>query len=112
MHSIKQEREAVILGEELATERQHAKGKLTARERLEGLLDEGSFVELDLFRRGDGTARTDGVVTGAGTVYGRRVFVYAQDFGILGGSLGKAHAEKIHKVMDLALAAGAPLIAL
>ena len=77
---IKQEREAVMRGDELATERQHAKGKLTARERLEGLLDEGSFVELDLFRRGDGTARTDGVVTGAGTVYGRRVFVYAQDF--------------------------------
>lgn len=112
LHTIKQEREAVMSGDELATERQHAKGKLTARERLEGLLDEGSFVELDLFRRGDGTARTDGVVTGAGTVYGRRVFVYAQDFGILGGSLGKVHAEKIHKVMDLALAAGAPLIAL
>jgi acetyl-CoA carboxylase carboxyltransferase component len=112
LYGIKQERETVTRGDELATGRQHAKGKLTARERLAGLLDEGSFVELDLFRRGDGTARTDGVVTGAGTVYGRRVFVYAQDFRILGGSLGKAHAEKIHKVMDLALAAGAPLIAL
>jgi len=112
LHGIKQEREAVMRGDELATARQHAKGKATARERLDRLLDEGSFVELDLFRRGDGTARTDGVVTGSGTVCGRRVFVYAQDFGILGGSLGKAHAEKIHKVMDLALAAGAPLIAL
>ena len=111
-HGIAREREAVLLGDEIATERQHAKGKLTARERLELLLDEGSFLELDLFRWRDSTARTDGVVTGTGTVYGRTVFVYAQDFRILGGSLGEAHAEKIHKVMDLAFAAGAPLIAL
>ena len=102
----------MLRGDELATGRQHAKGKLTARERLARLLDEGSFAELDLFRQGDGTPRTDGVVTGSGTVHGRRVFVYAQDFRILGGSLGQAHAEKIHKVMDLALTAGAPLIAL
>ena len=102
----------MLRGDELATGRQHAKGKLTARERLARLLDEGSFAELDLFRQGDGTPRTDGVVTGTGTVHGRRVFVYAQDFRILGGSLGQAHAEKIHKVMDLALTAGAPLIAL
>jgi acetyl-CoA carboxylase carboxyltransferase component len=124
LHSIQVERETTMRGDELATERQHAKGKLTARERLECLLDEGSFIELDLFRRreggagsaqsagGAGGARTDGVVTGAGTVYGRSVFVYAQDFRILGGSLGEAHAAKIAKVMDLALAAGAPLIAL
>jgi len=111
-------RKLAIQGDELATERQHAKGKLTARQRLEHLLDDGSFTELDLFRRrtsGSGAAAapfTDGVVTGAGTIYGRRVFVYAQDFRIFGGSLGEVHAEKIHKVMDLALAAGAPLIAL
>jgi acetyl-CoA carboxylase carboxyltransferase component len=110
-------RRRAIQGDELATERQHAKGKLTARQRLEHLLDSGSFTELDLFRRragGPGPAGpfTDGVVTGAGTVHGRRVFAYAQDFRILGGSLGEVHAAKIHKVMDLALAAGAPLVAL
>ena len=105
-------------GDQLATVRQHAKGKLTARERLETLLDDGSFVELDLFRRQTSGAEvggqpfTDGVVTGSGTIGGRRVFVYAQDFRIFGGSLGEAHAAKIHKVMDLALAVGAPLIAL
>jgi methylmalonyl-CoA decarboxylase subunit alpha len=105
-------REAVIRGDELATRRQHDKGKLTARERLEHLLDKGSFAEIDRFRQHDGGPGTDGVVTGAGTVSGRRVFAYAQDFRILGGSLGEAHAAKIHKVMDLAIAAGAPLIAL
>jgi acetyl-CoA carboxylase carboxyltransferase component len=105
-------------GDELATARQHAKGKLTARERLGKLLDDGSFVELDLFRRQTSGPQvgdqpfTDGVITGSGTIDGRRVFAYAQDFRILGGSLGEAHAAKIHKVMDLALAAGAPLIAL
>ncbi|MCO5995377.1 acyl-CoA carboxylase subunit beta [Actinoallomurus sp. WRP9H-5] len=110
-------RERAIKGDELATERQHAKGKLTARQRLEHLLDSGSFTELDLFRRrtaGAGPAGpfTDGVVAGAGTVHGRRVFAYAQDFRVFGGSLGEEHAAKIHKVMDLAIAAGAPLIAL
>jgi acetyl-CoA carboxylase carboxyltransferase component len=110
-------RELAIRGDELATERQHAKGKLTARQRIEHLLDSGSFTELDLFRRASGPATatapfTDGVVTGAGTIHGRRVFAYAQDFRIFGGSLGEAHAAKICKVMDLALAAGAPLIAL
>ena len=111
-------RETAIRGDELATERQHAKGKLTARERLEHLLDEGSFTELDLFRRraagpaDGGQPFTDGVVTGSGSIHGRRVFAYAQDFRVFGGSLGQVHAQKIHKVMDLALAAGAPLIAL
>lgn len=110
-------RERAILGDELATERQHAKGKLTARQRIDHLLDRGSFIELDLFRRrvsGSTPAGpvTDGVVTGAGTVDGRRVFVYAQDFRIIGGSLGDVHAAKIHKVMDLARAAGSPLVAL
>jgi methylmalonyl-CoA decarboxylase subunit alpha len=111
-------RELAILGDELATQRQHAKGKLTARERFEYLLDEGSFVEIDLFRRrtpgpaAGAAPYTDGVVIGSGTIHGRRVFAYAQDFRIFGGSLGEAHAAKIHKVMDLAVSTGAPLIAL
>ncbi|XVV07916.1 acyl-CoA carboxylase subunit beta [Actinosynnema sp. CA-248983] len=100
--------------------RQHALGKRTARERLDLLLDPGSFVELDLFRRhqshglkvSDHRPHTDGVVAGSGTIEGRRVFVYAQDFTIFGGSLGQAHAAKIHKVMDMALATGSPIIGL
>ncbi|MBV9446041.1 MAG: acyl-CoA carboxylase subunit beta [Streptosporangiaceae bacterium] len=115
---LRQVREVATRGDELATARQHAKGKLTARERLEHLFDEGSFTELDLFRRQapGSDARdepfTDGVVTGAGTIHGRRVFAYSQDFRIFGGSLGQVHAAKIHKVMDLALVSGAPLIGL
>jgi acetyl-CoA carboxylase carboxyltransferase component len=101
-------------------ERRHAAGRLTARERLEQLLDPSSFIEIDLFRRHQRGGMklaavgpsTDGVVTGSGTIDGRRVFVYAQDFSILGGSLGEAHAAKIHKVMDLALSTGSPLIGL
>ncbi|MEV7008615.1 acyl-CoA carboxylase subunit beta [Streptosporangium sp. NPDC051022] len=103
-----------------AADRQRALGKRTARERLELLLDEGSFTEIDMYRRhqahglkiGEQRPHTDGVVTGSGTIDGRRVFVYAQDFTIFGGSLGQAHASKIHKVMDLAIATGAPLIGL
>ncbi|MDJ0346530.1 acyl-CoA carboxylase subunit beta [Streptomyces sp. H10-C2] len=103
-----------------ATERQHAKGKLTAHERVELLLDEGSFTEIEALRRHRATGfglenrrpYSDGVITGWGTVYGRTVFVYAHDFRIFGGALGEAHAEKIHKVMDLAHAAGAPLVSL
>ncbi|MFD7257520.1 acyl-CoA carboxylase subunit beta [Streptomyces sp. NPDC059874] len=103
-----------------ATERQHAKGKLTARERIEALLDEGSFHEIEALRRHRATGfglehkkpYTDGVVTGWGTVHGRTVFVYAHDFRIFGGALGEAHAQKIHKVMDLAVSAGAPLVSL
>jgi methylmalonyl-CoA decarboxylase subunit alpha len=109
---LRRQRETVVRGDDLATSRQHDKGKLTARERLERLLDKGSFTEIDRFRRRDGGPHTDGVVTGAGTVFGRPAFAYAQDFRILGGSLGEAHAAKIHKVMDLAITAGAPLIAL
>jgi acetyl-CoA carboxylase carboxyltransferase component len=108
-------RDRAVAGDVGATERQHAKGKLTARERLAVLLDPGSFVELDMFRRSQASGQapcTEGVVTGSGTVTGRRVYVYAQDFRVFGGSLGEAHAAKIHKVMDLALAAGKPLIAL
>ncbi|MFD4263031.1 acyl-CoA carboxylase subunit beta [Streptomyces sp. NPDC058534] len=106
-------------GEE-ATAAQHARGRLTARERIGLLLDAGSFCEVEQLRRHRATgfgleARkpyTDGVVTGWGTVEGRTVFVYAHDFRIFGGALGEAHATKIHKIMDMAVAAGAPLISL
>ncbi|HYC05741.1 MAG TPA: acyl-CoA carboxylase subunit beta [Azospirillaceae bacterium] len=99
---------------------QHAKGKLTARERIELLLDEGSFEEWDMFvehRCTDfGMAEQkvpgDGVVTGHGTVNGRLVFVFSQDFTVFGGSLSEAHAEKICKVMDQAMKVGAPVIGL
>ncbi|MFI9099250.1 acyl-CoA carboxylase subunit beta [Streptomyces fildesensis] len=103
-----------------ATEQQWAKGKLTVHERLELLFDEGTFTEIEPLRRHRATGfglenkrpYTDGVVTGWGEVMGRTVFVYAHDFRIFGGSLGEAHAEKIHKVMDLAESAGAPLVSL
>nr|WP_037568433.1 acyl-CoA carboxylase subunit beta [Phaeacidiphilus oryzae] len=114
-------RDQVVAGpSERATEAQHAKGKLTARERIALLLDEGSFNEVEPLRRhrasGFGLENkkpyTDGVITGWGTVHGRTVFVYAHDFRIFGGALGEAHATKIHKIMDMAIAAGAPLISL
>ncbi len=99
---------------------QHAKGKLTARERLEILLDEGSFEELDTYVEHDcidfgmETQRVpgDGVVTGSGTINGRLVYVFSQDFTVFGGSLSKRHAEKICKVMDTAMKVGAPVIGL
>jgi acetyl-CoA carboxylase carboxyltransferase component len=105
---------------EKATEAQHARGKLTARERIDLLLDPGTFHEVESFRRHRATGfgleskrpYTDGVVTGWGEVEGRTVFVYAHDFRIFGGALGEAHAEKIHKIMDMALAAGTPLVSL
>src|SRR6188768_1697736 len=101
-------------------EAQHAKGKLTARERIELLVDPGSFEEWDMFvehRSVDfGMAEQrvpgDGVVTGYGTVNGRLVFVFSQDFTVFGGSLSEAHAEKICKVMDQAMKVGAPVIGL
>ena len=99
-------------------ERQHKAGKLTARERLEILLDEGSFRELDALvthRIRDFPLEKipgDGVVTGYGTIHGRKVYVFSQDFTVFGGSLSKAHAEKICKVMDLAMKAGVPVIGL
>ncbi|MER5502632.1 acyl-CoA carboxylase subunit beta [Streptomyces sp. NPDC002561] len=105
---------------EKATEAQHAKGKLTARERLALLFDEGTFVEVEGLRRHRATGfgledkrpHSDGVVTGWGQVHGRTVFAYAHDFRIFGGALGEAHAQKIHKVMDLARAAGSPVVGL
>src|ERR687892_401793 len=112
--------EAAVAGGRQAIERQHARGKLTARERLELLLDTGSFVETDMLARHRvhafgmerNRAYTDGVVTGWGTIDGRKVFVFSQDFTVFGGSLGEVMAEKICKVMDLAVATGAPLIGL
>ena len=101
-------------------DKQHAEGKLTARERIELLLDPGSFLELDKFkthRNSDfGMAEKkflgDGVVTGYGTVEGRQIFVFAQDFTVFGGSLSGAYAEKICKVMDLAVSTGCPVVGL
>jgi propionyl-CoA carboxylase beta chain len=103
---------------EAAVKRQHERGKLTARERVERLLDPGSFVELDAFAvhrtdafgLGDKRFVGDGVVTGYGAVDGRRVCLFSQDFTVLGGSLGEVFAEKICKVMDLAVKTGCPLI--
>ncbi|MEI2774816.1 MAG: acyl-CoA carboxylase subunit beta [Tetrasphaera sp.] len=105
---------------ERATQAQHDRGKLTVRERLELLFDPGTFREIEQLRRHqavgfgleDKRPPTDGVVIGWGMVHGRKVFTYAHDFRIFGGSLGEAHAAKIHKVLDLALAAGAPIVAL
>src|SRR5690242_7535152 len=99
---------------------QHAKGKLSARERLDTLLDEGSFVELDRFVTHRSTDfgldkqlfYGDGVVTGHGQIDGRLVYVFSQDFTVLGGSLSETHAEKICKVMELAVRNGAPVIGL
>src|SRR5512140_1318294 len=101
-------------------EQQHARGKYTARERIDLLLDEGSFQELGMFVTSRATAfgmdkqrpYGDGVVTGYGTVNGRLVYVFSQDFTVLGGSLGEAHAEKIVRLMDMALKNGAPVIGL
>jgi acetyl-CoA carboxylase carboxyltransferase component len=112
--------QATLGGGEERIAQQHDRGKLTARERLELLLDEGTFTELDAFvthRASDfglDEARYlgDGVVTGFGCIGGRSVFVYAQDFTVFGGSLSEAHAEKICKVMDLAVENGAPIIGL
>jgi propionyl-CoA carboxylase beta chain len=105
-------------GGQIRIDQQHARGKLTARERLELLLDAGSFVELDAFvtaRGADGDDDTilgDGVVTGHGTIDGRHVFVFSQDFTVFGGSLSEAYAAKICKIMDLAMKVGAPIIGL
>lgn len=110
--------EAVTASGEAAVAKQHAKGKLTARERIATLLDPGSFVELDEFVRhrthAFGMERSrpygDAVVTGTGTIHGRQVAVYSQDFTIFGGSLGEVAGEKILKVMELALKTGVPII--
>jgi acetyl-CoA carboxylase carboxyltransferase component len=106
-------------GSPRAIERQHEKGKMLARERIDAFLDPGSFHELDLLARHRAQAAgleerpyTDGVITGWGSVDGRKVFVFSQDFTVFGGALGEVFAEKIHKLMDLALKVGAPVIGL
>ena len=112
--------EAELGGGEDAIDRQKQRGKLTARERLDKLLDPGTFNETDMLARhrshGFGIEGKrpygDGVVTGWGTLGGRKVFVFAQDFTVFGGSLGEVHAEKICKILDLALETGAPVIGL
>lgn len=112
--------EARLGGGEKAIEKQHARGKYTARERIAQLLDEGSFEELDMFVTHRCTnfgqdkkhILGDGVVTGFGTIEGRLVYVFAQDFTVFGGSLSETMAQKICKVMDLAMKMGAPVIGL
>jgi propionyl-CoA carboxylase beta chain len=119
MRQLEAKREAARLGggqERIDT--QHGKGKLTARERIDLLLDEGSFEEWDMFVEhrckdfgmDEQAIPGDGVVTGYGTINGRMVFVFSQDFTVFGGSLSEAHAEKICKIMDQAMSVGAPLI--
>src|SRR5215204_4996464 len=113
-------RQAELGGGEKRLQAQHERGKLSARERLDLLLDDGSFVELDRFVTHRATTfglekekyLGDGVVTGYGTIHGRLVYVFSQDFTVFGGSLSEAHAEKIVKIMDLALQNGAPVIGL
>ncbi|MEO5654314.1 MAG: acyl-CoA carboxylase subunit beta [Marmoricola sp.] len=110
--------EAVHSGSAKAVEKQHAKGKWTARERIEHLFDDDSFVELDELARHRSVAfgleknrpYGDGVITGFGTIDGRQVCVFSQDFTVFGGSLGEVYGEKICKVMDLAMKTGSPII--
>ncbi|HET6916708.1 MAG TPA: acyl-CoA carboxylase subunit beta [Acidimicrobiales bacterium] len=109
--------EALHAGPPHAVERQHSKGKMTARERIDYLLDEGSFQELDMLARtrapglsDDKRPYTDGVITGFGTIDGRKVCIFSQDFTVNGGSLGEVFGEKVHKIMDLATSLGVPMI--
>jgi propionyl-CoA carboxylase beta chain len=112
--------EARLGGGQVRIDAQHKKGKLTARERIDLLLDEGSFEEIDMFTRHRSNAfgldkerpLGDGVVTGYGTIDGRLVFVFSQDFTVFGGSLSEVHAEKIVKIMEMAMKVGAPVIGL
>ncbi len=111
--------ESMSAGGETKIDVQHGKGKLSARERIDLLLDEGSFEEFDVLKTGRGGALGDdqhypgdGVITGHGNIDGREVFVFSQDFTVIGGSLGEAHSQKICKVMDLAVKVGAPIIGL
>ncbi|MGI8793160.1 MAG: acyl-CoA carboxylase subunit beta [Acidimicrobiales bacterium] len=112
----KRKEQARHAGSERAVERQHSRGKMTARERVTYLLDDGSFQELDMLARhraGDALHErpyTDGCITGFGTIDGRKVCVFSQDFTVFGGALGEVFAEKIHKVMDLASSLGVPVI--
>ena len=115
----KRRNEALQAGPERSVQRQHEKGKMLARERIDYLFDDGSFHEIDQLARHRAhdvglTERpyTDGIVTGWGTIDGRKVFVASQDFTVFGGALGEVFAEKTHKIMDLAESVGAPIIGL
>ncbi len=118
LHQMRQQ--ARLAGGQERIDRQHAQGKLTARERVERLLDPGSFRELDMFVThravGFGVEKQkylgDSVVTGWGTINGRLVYIFSQDFTVFGGSLSEVHAEKVCKIMDLAMKNGAPVIGL
>lgn len=121
IHQLEEKRRAARMGGgERRIASQHAKGKLAARERIELFLDPGSFEEWDMFKdhrcidfgMEKTTIPADGVVTGYGTVNGRLVFIFSQDFTVFGGSLSEAHAEKICKIMDHAMKVGAPVIGL
>ena len=121
IEELRAERDKALLGGGAAgIEKQHKKGKLTARERLDLLLDPGTFQELDMFAMPRATdfdvdknpIPGDGVVTGYGKIDGRLVYVFSQDFTVFGGSLGEVHAEKIVKILDLAMKNGAPVIGL
>jgi|TARA_B100002003_G_scaffold32414_1_gene27567 acetyl-CoA carboxylase carboxyltransferase component len=120
LDDLNERREAALhAGSERAVQRQHDKGKMLARERIDYFLDDGSFHELDMLVRHrahesgiEERPYTDGVITGWGTVDGRKVFVFSQDFTVFGGALGEVFAEKLHKVMDLATSVGAPMIGL
>jgi propionyl-CoA carboxylase beta chain len=111
---------ACLGGGQKRIDSQHSKGKLAARERIELLLDTGSFEEWDMFKEhrcndfgmAEQSVPGDGVVIGCGTINGRLMFVFSQDFTVFGGSLSEAHAEKICKVMDHAIKVGAPVIGL
>lgn len=117
---VEKRKEAQLGGGESRIDAQHAKGKLTARERVELLLDENSFQELGMFVEHRATSfgldkqkiPGDGVITGYGTIHGRPVYVFSQDFTVLGGSLSETHAEKICKIMDLAVKNQTPVIGL
>lgn len=117
---MEERRKRIVLGGgEARIQKQHDAGKMTARERLEHLLDEGSFTELKVFTEHLDSqmmqgidAPGEGVVTGYGTIHGRQVFVFSQDFTVLGGSLGKMNAQKICQAMDLAVKTGSPIIGL
>ena len=121
LEDLQRRREAACLGGGVERiEQQHARGKLTARERIEALLDEDSFEEFDTyvthrctdFGMAERRVPGDGVVTGWGRIHGRPVYVFSQDFTVFGGSLSETHAQKICKIMDMAMRNGAPVIGL
>ncbi|WP_294223526.1 carboxyl transferase domain-containing protein, partial [uncultured Shimia sp.] len=121
LQQLEERREVARLGGgQRRIDSQHAKGKLTARERIELLLDEDSFEEFDMFKTHRCTEfgmeeqrpAGDGVITGWGTINGRMVYVFSQDFTVFGGSLSETHAQKICKIQDMAIQNGAPIIGL